>query len=483
MNPTQAAQAPALQTAYAGGQAAQPATTQVPATPVQPPPKKRKIPIKIILIIFGILALAAVIFAGFNFVIDNKGSGGGEITLTWWGNWEDSSVIEPIIASYQEDNPNITINYVRQSKEEYRERLTNSLAQRKGPDIFRIHNTWVPMFGNSLSVLPPEIMSSEEYESTFYRAILESVSARDGIVGIPLQFDALALFINQDLFTTFGVPTPESWDELREAAGRLTISDRRSGVTTQAGIALGSVVNIKHWEEIIALMMIQNKANLTEPSDEGAIGALKYYSRFKTEDFVWDETLPDSVTAFATGKVAMIFAPTYRAYEIRRLNPAIKFKVVAVPQLPKFDESEPDITYASFYVESVWEKSKNPTAAWKFLKYVSSKENIERLQQNQAKSARVIKEASPRLDMRNSELIDPNVSGMIKIAPTARVWYLASETNDGETGLNTQLSNLFFNIFADTRNIEIGKIGDFGLQVRTLLAQYGLATPPPPVED
>ena len=48
-------------------------------------------------------------------------------------------------------NPNIKIRYEKQSTQDYQERLANTLASGKGPDIFEIHNTryqdsWHPPF-------------------------------------------------------------------------------------------------------------------------------------------------------------------------------------------------------------------------------------------------------------------------------------------------------------------------------------------------
>src|SRR3989344_8224493 len=73
------------------------------------------------------------------------------IELTYWGLWEPTSVMQPLIDEYQTTNPNVKITYIFQSPREYRERLQNALSQAKGPDIFRIHNSWIPMFKSQLA--------------------------------------------------------------------------------------------------------------------------------------------------------------------------------------------------------------------------------------------------------------------------------------------------------------------------------------------
>ena len=94
-----------------------------------PPPKKNNS--KFVIILIAVLAALGVIIAGI-FLL-GKGVPGSETTITWWGLWEDQSIVAPIIAEYENENPKIKINYVKQSHQDYRERLTNSFAKGTGP--------------------------------------------------------------------------------------------------------------------------------------------------------------------------------------------------------------------------------------------------------------------------------------------------------------------------------------------------------------
>jgi maltose-binding protein MalE len=42
-------------------------------------------------------------------------------------------------------------------------------------------------------------MTSAEYQQTFYPIAYESLQANGGIVGLPLMYDGLALFINKEM--------------------------------------------------------------------------------------------------------------------------------------------------------------------------------------------------------------------------------------------------------------------------------------------
>lgn len=463
---------------------AQPA--YVPQMPAQVPPSSSKKGIFIIIfLVLLILGVVGGIFAFINMRSSGGTGGGGEIV--WWGLWEDASIVTPLITKYESENPGVTIKYVKQSPEEYRERLASAMARGDAPDIFRIHNTWVPMFNEELAVIPSSVMSEEEYRETFYTPIVESLVSKEGPVGIPLMYDSLGLFVNQDLFTTFSASVPSGWDELRQTATELTIRDVTQGLQ-QSGFAMGQVENIDNWQEIITLMLIQNGADLVKLDGVLAIDPYRYFLQFKSTDRIWDETFPPSKLAFSTGKVAMIIAPSSAAWEINRQNPSLKFRVYPVPQLTKLSESDPDITYATFWTEAVWSQSKKQTQAWEFLKFLSSSESLQTLYNNSKESEDVLPGAYPRKDMKGFLTNDPFYGATVNLADDAKVWYTASDTNDGETGINTLLAaayikGLQFKNVGNVANDLESILPQISIEVRTVLSKYGLVAPPPPPEE
>jgi len=444
-----------------------------PATPVEtPPPAKKGFP-KIVLILAIVLGLAALGFLLVKLVLPRI-KGEKEVTLIWWGLWEDQAVVTPLIAEYQRSHPNVKIEYIKQSPQDYRERLTNALAKGAGPDIFRFHNTWVPMFKNELDNLPPSVMTAAEYAETYYPVISADLASGTGLVGIPLGYDALTMYINEDIFASAGKAVPTTWDDLRQTAIELTIKDDK-GVITQAGVSLGRTENVDHWPEILALMMLQNGANLSRPIGQSAEDALVFYTIFASVDGVWDETLPPSTIAFAGGKVAIYFGPSWRAFEIKQQNPNLNFKTYPLPQLPKTSADQPDVSYASYWVEGVWARSQKKEAAWEFLKFLSSRSSLEKMYQNAAKT-RTFGEPYPRVEMQELLLTDPIVGSIIAQAPDAQSWFLQSRTFDGPTGINSQITKYY----EDAVNaINSGVRADKALEtvvagVSQVLSQYGL---------
>src|SRR5437762_9742027 len=124
-------------------------------------------------------------------------------------------------------------------------------------------------------------------------------------------------------------------------------------------------------------MMMQNGAKLLIPTGKQAGEALVFYSKFANPSdpvYSWNSTMDNSIYAFASGKVAMILAPSWRVFDIKQITPALRFKVVPIPQLPGNT-----VTWASYWVEGVSNKSKNQEQAWELVKYMTSKETVTKM--------------------------------------------------------------------------------------------------------
>lgn len=407
------------------------------------PNKKFKIP-KILIFLF--LTLLFVLIAGliYTFFFKGKiGSSGVKGEIVWWGLWEDESVVTPLIQEYESKNPGVKVTYIQQSPADYRERLINSINKGEGPDVFRFHNSWTLMLKNQLDMMPNSVMGYEEYKSTYYPVIVSDLSIANQAYGIPLGYDALTLYINKDMLEASGQSYPETWDDFRQLAQQLTIRNTSSSLVV-SGAALGKTENVDHWQEIVALMMIQNNVNLRKPQDETRLtsDAALFFKRFAAADGMWNPRLPSSTIGFANGTVAMYFGPSWRAFDIKQINPDLNFITIPLPQLPKNEPDEPSYSYATYWAEGVSKTSVNKQLAWDFLKFLSSRESLQKLFENASKT-RMFGEAYPRVDMADMLINHEILGSIIMLAPEAKSWYLASFTYDGESGVNTTLSKYF----------------------------------------
>ncbi|HJZ05014.1 hypothetical protein A2634_01820 [Candidatus Amesbacteria bacterium RIFCSPHIGHO2_01_FULL_48_32] len=474
------------------------------STPPPPPPPSRdaasqptpQAPVKVVssrrfptkalfLALAGLLVVGLGAFAAL-FLL--KSSPLSSQTIKYWGLWEPDTVMKPLIEEYQASHPKVKIEYTQQSPTEYRERLQAALSQSKGPDIFRIHNSWIPMFRADLAPVPPEIYSPQEYDSTFYPTARADLRLGSSYLAIPLEYDGLAMYINDDLLRGSGHSVPQNWDDFRVAAQAMTRCDTPDSSCTSksrpiiSGAAMGTADNIDHWQDILSVIMLQNKVNLNSPSGKAAEDVLTYYTNFAKFDRMWNSTLPSSTTQFAAGKVGFYFAPSWRVFEIQSKNPNLKFSLHPIPQLPvDTSRGEQPIAWASYWVEAVNKKSPQQGTAWDFIKFLSSKDGQQKFFQQSTSSGRAFGEPYSRVDLASSVQGSPYLGAIISQAPISHSWYIASHTFDGSSGINSRLSTYF----ADAVNYVVNG-GSPGSAIKTLnngisqvLTQYGLIVAPP----
>jgi len=354
-----------------------------------------------------------------------------EITLNYWGLWEPSNILEEVFAEFQSQHPGVTVQYTQHSSADYRERLQNELDAGNGPDLFRYHNTWVPMLFKYTASMPTDVMSEAEYSSTFYPVATKWLKTRNGIIGIPLMYEGLGLYYNKKIMDAAGITPPKTWDELRRVAKQLTVTTNEQ--IQRGGVALGTTANVEHWPDIVGLMMLQNSADPAKPNNKNGQDAIQFYTIFGSVDKVWDETLPSSTYAFATEKVVMMIAPSWRAHDVKSINPNLEFAIAPAPQLP-----ETDISWASFWAEGVNTKAekKKQELAWELLKFLSSKESLRKFYAD-ASEVRLFGEPFSRVDMADQLQGDSYVGALIGQAPKSQSWYLSSFTHDN--GINDNI--------------------------------------------
>lgn len=397
------------------------------------------------------IVLGSVIFIIiFIFIISlffRKGSKPKEkVELTYWGLWEDKQSIQPIIDTYQKENPRVTINYIKMETNQYREKLVERIRNGKGPDIFRFHNTWVNMIREVLTTLPKSIMSNEEYEKTFYPVYQSDLKVGGDYVGIPLYMENIVLLYNKELFNKAGISLPpKTWDDIISYAPQLTVADQNN-IIINSGIALGTAENIDNFSDILGVLFLQNGVNIHNINSSEGIQVLEFYRKFaEPPNNVWDSNMPSSINAFATQKVAMIFAPSWQIHTIKAINPDLQFSAVPIPVVPN---GQP-VSLATYWVEGVSKGSKFQLEAWKFLSYLSKKETLSELYKEQSKT-RIFGEPFSRVDMANEIISQDYVGSVIEQAPYSKSLPVASRTHDN--GINDEIIMYLKNAVNSTIN-------------------------------
>lgn len=384
---------------------------------------------RIVIIVLSLAIILGFLFWKFGPIISlfNKSKEQEPIILTYWGLWEEDNLIKPLLDEYTKLNPKVTINYVRQSSTNYRTRVQTQIREGVGPDVFRIHNSWLPMFASDLAPAPAEIFTLSDYKSLFYPVAEASFVKNNQILAAPMGIDGLALFYNEEILNGIGGKPPKNWQEFIDLATKMTVRDA-SGIKT-AGAAIGSVGNVDHWPDLIGLLLLQQPGvDLNNVATPVVAEIFRFYTGFVIDPKrkTWDTNLPSSTQMFASGRLGFYFAPSWRAHELRTANPNLKFKVAPVPQL-----SGRSVAYASFWAEAVSKTSKNAAESWKFVKYLTSAQTQKLLSQ----------EPYSRVELAQELVNDPVVGAYVAQGPYYKAWYLSSNTFDN--GLNDEMMKYF----------------------------------------
>ena len=399
---------------------------------------------KIISLIIGAVIILVLIIVSIIFILSQFKSKEAKVaTLLYWGVWEDSQAFREVADEFTKAHPNIKINYEKQDIKglgKYIDRLSTRIGNGTGPDIFRFHNSWITQIRPLLLPFPSDVANSLEMDK-FYKVVREDLKVKGGYYGVPIQFDTLALFVNVQSFAAAGINEyPSTWDDLGNAARKLTVKDTSSRIVS-SGVALGAYDNIAHASDIISLLLIQNGANILDlegASKQNAYDALDFYTSFARGDAkVWDDTLENSKLAFAKGSLAMYFGYSWDIFEIKALNPNLEFAITPVPHLPSRNA-----TIASYWVEGVSSKTKFSKEAFEFLEFLASRQTMEKLYSKESK-IRLFGSLYPRVDMASLLKTNTLIYPFVEQGSIASSTIFASDTYDDAmvNSLNSYLGN------------------------------------------
>ncbi len=420
-----------------------------PPTPPTTPPAKSVINTmsKELLLKIGIGIGIFFVFVIFFMLISSLLGGkisSGKVTIQVWGLWESQNVMNAVIADFEKKYPNIKVEYQQQDAKQYRDKLTTRIKNGNGPDIFVYHNTWLPMIADIVSPLPQTVIQPDEFNKIYYPVIQHDLVKNGAIYGIPMGIDTLSLFINKDMFSPFnptGPQVPATWEDFDKVSKQLTVKDTNGRIQT-AGAALGTYDNITHAPDIISMMLAQLGVDFNKltTSTQNISDTFNFYTHFaKGDNSVWDPTLDNSLLAFSRGKLAMYIGYSWDIFAIQALNKDINFKIYPIPSLPGSNA-----TIASYWVQGVSMQSQHQKEAFTFMNYMTQKDTSQLIYAEESK-VRLFGEPYARVDLANTLKGNDLVYPFVQQASSAKSSYFASDTHDGDGGLNSSLNTYLGN--------------------------------------
>lgn len=123
-----------------------------------------------------------------------------EITFSSWGSVTEVAIINKVIDDFEQENPNVKINFIH-VPQNYYQKLHLLFAASQEPDVIFINNLYLPVYANKL-----EDLSSIIKKSDFYPQSLEAMSYEGKILAFPRDISNLVFFYNKNL-----VKIPSAW--------------------------------------------------------------------------------------------------------------------------------------------------------------------------------------------------------------------------------------------------------------------------------
>lgn len=403
-------------------------------------------------------AIALMVFITIIFILRSFGSqgGGAAVTLEVWGVFDDRSAFDQAIKDFEKANKNITVNYRVIPFADYEKSVLNGLAAGNGPDVWMIHDTWLPKDIDKIQPLPASfpvtkqpLMTVRQFQDTFVQVAASDLVNGGKIYGMPLYVDTLALYYNKDMLASAGIAQPpRTWTEFLDDTKRLTKLDAGHNILT-SGAAMGAARNINRSTDILMMLMLQSGVHMTSDDNTTAIfsrsvdgqpvgeRALTFYTDFTNplkEVYSWNDNEHYSIDAFAAGETAMMVNYSHQIPVLRDKAPRLNFGLAPVPQASTVDSR----TYADYWPLTVSLQSKHPYEAWQFAYYMTAGQgNVSYLNAAARPAA--------RRDLIDQQKNDPDLGVFAEQALTARSWFQVD---------NMAIENIFLDMID---NVNLGR--------------------------
>jgi multiple sugar transport system substrate-binding protein len=294
-----------------------------------------------------------------------------KVTLTWWDYFNEANqrAVEDRIARYTKAHPNITIKRTYQPFPDLKQKLLQGATAGELPDIVVIDNPDHQSFA-ALGVLADITDQVKEWgqEASYFEGPWQSTLYKERNYGLPDNSNCLALWTNTQLLQRAGVEVPADWDQLRDAAMKLT----RGKTKGFAASAFKSEEGTFQWLPFLWA----TGADIDSLDSDGGRAALQLWVDLVREGAMsrgvvnWDQQAV--LKQFQNERAAMMVNGPWQIPVIEDESPDLEWEVAT---LPKQQQSASVLGGENLAITA---SSKNVDAAWEFLKWSQAPETLVR---------------------------------------------------------------------------------------------------------
>ena len=293
-----------------------------------------------------------------------------------WGSKSEIEIIEPILDEFEKENPDIKIDFMH-IPQNYFQKLHLLFASNTAPDVIFINNLYLPIYADAGKL--EDLTNYGLVDDDFYPKSVQALSRNGKIYGIPRDISNLVIFYNKDIFDKNRLPYPDNkttFADFLELAQKTT--DKENGIF---GISFeedplfylpylmseGGGLLSDDWK---------NEILETEESQKG----INFYSDLRNKYHVSPQKSDNAsltmAQMFLQGKLAMHLSGRWLVPKYRE---SADFDW-DIAQFPKGTKGSIVPLDASGWAIS--KDSKHKQEAAKLIKFLSSKESLEKFSQS-----------------------------------------------------------------------------------------------------
>lgn len=320
-----------------------------------------------------------------------------------------------IVESFIKDNPNIKIDLLDTTNQQYQDKITVMLAG--GEDIDVLYSKSMAHFGsmanNSQLMQLDDLFARDKIDTAPYRDGLDKFCKIDGrLYGMPYRQDFTLLYYNKDIFDKANEPYPTNdwtWDDYRATAKKLTSgegNDKIWGAFIEPKLSLYEALGVIKGEgDLITGPYSQLKDGLTLLNDMTLVDK-------SAPDYATNKSLSRDQIFFEKGTSALFFTGDWMMNILSMDKNAGKTNINwGVVRLPAW-KGMPQATQVSATPVVMNAKTTKKEAAWTLIKYISGEKGATIMGKNLMMpgymSDSVIKamESNPQFPKEGSEAIN-----------------------------------------------------------------------------
>jgi len=175
----------------------------------------------------------------------------------------------------------------------------------------------------------------------------------------------------------------------------------------------------------------------SDKSYKPGIEAVRFYTDFampSKEVYAWNEEMPEAVSAFVAGRLAMMVGYSYQVPLIKTQGAKLNVGISEVPHINSdgSDAMGNKVNFASYWIETVAKKTKYPDYAWDFVQFASRSENVQSY-------LRKTKKPSALRSLITTQLADPDIAPFANQVLTASSWYRGKDALLAESIFNEMI--------------------------------------------